>query len=135
MILALLIAAGAAGGDLDSLEKPLCPSINALVRAAPDDFASVTKLKLPRGTKCGVHTGKGPAWYACELHATSCKGTEKSYAETKSQLTQCLKSDPREETAGNKRNARWAVPAKKTMVRLSFVQDSPCLLRLFVENQ
>jgi hypothetical protein len=125
-----------------------CTVVKSVVRTSVDGFKAVkgakhedsadkvswtSPIKLPGSTICKVieyKNGDAP-FYACEMHATSCKLTEVKFLTLVKDVSTCLDAQPKMEDDGKKRTARLhkgGVP-----VRATFTRGADCQFRFFVE--
>lgn len=145
MILALLLL-------LAQVDAPdahdLCTVVKSVVRTSVSGFGAVkgakhkdsartttwtAPVRVPGASLCEVIEYKNgdPPFYGCEMHATSCKLTEKKFLTLVKDVSTCLDAPPKLEDDGKKRTARLhkgGVP-----VRITFGRGDECQLRFFVE--
>jgi hypothetical protein len=138
LLLALLAAA-----DPDTAS---CPVVQRILKSAPAGFSAVkgreqkglswTKpARLPLASRCKVieHNDGSAPFYGCEMHATTCRLTEKKFDELAKELDGCLGMKAEQEDDGTKRTARWRFPDQRAKVRQTFTRGDKCSWAFFVE--
>jgi hypothetical protein len=158
LVAALVCAAGAARADegKSDLDKELgtldlCPQIKGILKSGEQGWDRVKgkegkssekathykgKMSLPEASSCELVLFKdGSSFYACDLHTSSCKKTEKQYEKFTLDIALCIdNNDAKVKSADGRLTTRWTLPSKLVITSELKKKEDDCRITFFVDK-
>ena len=155
---ALLCAGSAARADegKSDLDKELgtlelCPQIKGILKSGEQGWERVKgkegkssekathykgKLSLPDSKGCELVLFKdGSSFYACDLHTSSCKKTQKQYEKFTLEVALCIdNNDPKVKSGDGRMTTRWTLPSKLVITSELKKKEDDCKITFFVDR-